>query len=102
MRIDLGIFKSRSFIQNRAVGVAMGNIGWVGDPQPLDCDPVALVMHMCSAETLLSKSPCVSMNKVVVHPCGKKITQWPLEIANKSLELDFNYKNDLELILTLI
>jgi hypothetical protein len=39
-----------------------------------------------------------SMNKLVVHPCGKKIRQQSLEISNKSLELDFNYKNDLKLI----
>jgi hypothetical protein len=34
-------------------------MGWVDDLQPLDRDPTALVMHVCPAETVLSKSPYV-------------------------------------------
>jgi hypothetical protein len=69
----------------------MENTDWVGDPQPWSCTCV-------QSRPFYRRVPVFSMNKLVVHPCGKKIRQQSLEISNKSLELDFNYKNDLKLI----
>jgi hypothetical protein len=64
----------------------------------LSGDPTTQIRAYPFGWTFHQRIPEERVNQPVIHPRSKNITQKSLEIVNKSLELDFNYKHDLELI----